>query len=51
LCQKEKIELLGLLTYLETTINDSGSDDFGRYVTMGLRLEPDNPDILERNVK
>jgi len=40
-----------VLTWIEGTINGSGSEDFGRYVTMGLRLDPENPDMLERNEK
>ena len=38
-----------MLTLLESTIHGTGTEDFGRYVTMGLRLDPDNPDMLERN--
>ena len=40
-----------MLTWIEATINGSGTEDFGRYVTMGLRLDPENPDMLERNEK
>ena len=46
--QREKLKIWNLLTLLEMIL-DIASEDMGRYVTMGLRLDPDNPDTLDRN--
>ena len=46
--QREKFKIWHLLTVIEMTLDDA-SEDLGRYVIMGMRLEPDNPDVLERN--
>ena len=47
--KKEKNDIMNLLFLIESTITDCDSEDFGRYVTLGLRLDPDNPDMLGRN--
>ena len=38
-----------MLIDLERLLNLGASDDFYRYIKMGLQIEPNNPDFLARN--
>ena len=36
------------LAYIESLLYSNGTDDYGKYVTMALKLEPEGVDQLDR---
>jgi len=47
--KNEQTHLLASLLDVEELLSGFGSDDFGRYTEMGLRIDPNYPDFLSRN--
>ena len=46
--QDFRIRYLEILIYIERLLSSCKSDDYDRYVKMGLRIEPQNPRFLEK---
>lgn len=47
-CETDKINLLQLSISIEGLLTDAMSDDYGRYVQMGLKMKPKSPVFLLR---
>ena len=47
--KNEQKHLLASLLGVEELLSGFGSDDFGRYTEMGLRIDPNHPLFLSRN--
>ena len=47
--ENDKISLLHLSISIEYILSDGKSDDYGRYVQMGLKMKPKDPVFLSRN--
>lgn len=48
-CENDKVKLLWLSISIEAILSDGQSDDYGRYVQMGLKMKPKDPVFLSRN--
>ena len=48
-CVTDKVSLLRLSIGIEALLSDGNSDDYGRYVRMGLKMKPNDPVFLSRN--
>ena len=47
--KEEQIDTLCGLFNIEKILSEGGSDDFERYVNMGLHIDPNHPNFLYRN--
>ena len=47
-CETDKVSLLQLSISIEAILSDAKSDDYERYVQMGLKIKPTDPVFLSR---
>ena len=47
-CKTDKVSLLRLSIGIEAILSDAKSDDYERYVQMGLKIKPKDPVFLSR---
>ena len=47
-CETDKVSLLRLSIGIEAILSDAKSDDYERYVQMGLKIKPKDPVFLSR---
>ena len=47
-CEADKVILLQLSISIEAILSDAKSDDYERYVQMGLKIKPKDPVFLSR---